>query len=1235
MPWSQSSSSLPLFHPSTSILVCPLFYFPQVSISPDRLDKATLKVHLPNGGFNVVKFGDAIDVKGIITLITSRLATGQRAYQHLYAMRLHHPPTGEVYWLHQDTTMYQVQEKYERKHPHSEWRYELRVRYLPQNLTDLYEKDRVTFYYYYDQQHFKKVAALSELECMFKFFDLLRAHYRFDQERFRCALGSGWSIPVELVIGPDLGISYMTHRATTQSLDFQPTRMAEFDRIQAIQTLVSDCETHRKAVVQLRVAGTTETLTITCPSLEVAESLADLIDGYCRLVTQSTTSLWNRKDAHPPKYRQQQQQQHSGGSKQTSGGSGSPETTAAQTGTMLSEDYAEIVDEEGDYSTPATRDYELVRNQVELGEIIGEGQFGDVHKGTFKGRDNQSIPVAVKTCKADADLATAEKFLEEAYIMQQFDHPHIIKLIGVCSESPIWIVMELARLGEMRAYLQSNKHRLDLATLLLYTFQLSTALSYLESKKFVHRDIAARNVLVSAHNCVKLADFGLSRWVEDQSYYKASKGKLPIKWMSPESINFRRFTTASDVWMFGVCMWEILMLGVKPFQGVKNNDVIGKIENGERLALPANCPPRLYSLMSQCWAYEPSKRPSFKDIREVLNEILLEERHQQQETMRRENRRVQAMSWGSTGSDDPPPKPARFPVIGASDSTSLASLTGATVNSGAPAPTTYIVAQNPEVLVQLLRENESRGISPSVYTTPASAFNTLAVDFEKHASGSPSSTTTTPSSQSASTPPQSSPALTSVPLALAQSPAIYGVSKKVSAKGVSSPPVSVIGSVTNSPTTSPSASCVPASSAMSIASPVLRKASKSKTKEIGPYHSSNSLVVGGVCVLPPPPSSLTSSPPAAAASGATIDALSSSLVSSATSDGATLSSTSFTSSYGGGADLDTSAMTSSSVNVAEDGGGQNQVTPGTSVYGDGLLEDGGGGGGPVDSELELEQQMLEQRLRQQQRESEEDGRWLAEEETNLKKRLSIATSVSDRSDTDSVDGSPLHHGGNVSTPPLTSSATPPSTICRTSSQHDSSERDRSSTPLSNGSAEERVIVVKKMEPTPTADLDRTNDKVYDCTTRVQQSRADQYLELVRRVGMELRALLSSVDTLVPVFPISAHREVEMAHKVLSTIPKTVENDIGETQNEVRPANVTLQEAPASVVREAPSLSSLERQRKMAVASSAMSNVMVQQPIYSAAAKPPISATASAIPISHKATNLSGTGSIASSNPTDS
>ncbi|KAF4528011.1 hypothetical protein B566_EDAN002194 [Ephemera danica] len=775
--------------------------------SPDRLgwDKGTLKVHLPNGGFNVVKFGDAIDVKGIISLVTNRLANGRRAFEHLYAMRLHHVPSNKMYWLHQDTTMYQVQEKYEKRHPASEWRYELRVRYLPKRMTDLYEQDKVTFNYYYDQvrfdylsadlpttldheiavqlgclqmryyfinmtnmaldkkvnleylerevglhkflprsvlraakpkalrkliQHyFKKFANLSEENLLFNFLDLLRGIYRYDEERFSCDLGTGWSIPVELVIGPDLGISYMSHRNTdAHAGGLQPMRMAEFERVLSIQTLVSDCNTHTKGVVQLRVAGAAESLTITLPSLDEAESLADLVDGYCRLHNPSGPSLWTRKEGNPPRQRQKE----GSGSASPEGGGGGGKN---KTGTMLSEDYAEIVDEEGDYSTPATRDYELQRDQVELGEIIGEGQFGDVHKGVFRGRDGTAVPVAVKTCKADADLATAEKFLEEAYIMQQFDHPHIIRLIGVCSVSPIWLVMELARLGEMRAYLLSNKSRLDLSTLLLYTFQLSTALSYLESKKFVHRDIAARNVLVSSHHCVKLADFGLSRWVEDQSYYKASKGKLPIKWMAPESINFRRFTTASDVWMFGVCMWEILMLGVKPFQGVKNNDVIGKIENGERLALPADCPPRLYSLMSQCWCYEPSKRPSFKEIREVLNEILMDERHQKEETMRRENRRVQAMSWGSSGSDDPaPPKPARFPLEGS---------VAPAVQAPPPQVSTYIVAQNPEVLAQLLKENEARGLSPAVYTTPASAFNTLAVDFAAGATASSSSAAST------------------------------------------------------------------------------------------------------------------------------------------------------------------------------------------------------------------------------------------------------------------------------------------------------------------------------------------------------------------------------------------------------------------------------------------------------------------------------------------------------------
>ncbi|XP_034408929.1 focal adhesion kinase 1-like isoform X4 [Cyclopterus lumpus] len=323
------------------------------------------------------------------------------------------------------------------------------------------------------------------------------------------------------------------------------------------------------------------------------------------------------------------------------------------------DDYAEIIDEEDTYTMPSTRDYEIQRDCIELGRCIGEGQFGDVHQGVYISPENPALSVAVKTCKNSTSDSVREKFLQEALTMRQFDHPHIVKLMGVITDNPVWIIMELCTLGELRSFLQVRKYSLDLATLILYSYQLSAALAYLESKRFVHRDIAARNVLVSTVDCVKLGDFGLSRYMEDSSYYKASKGKLPIKWMAPESINFRRFTTASDVWMFGVCMWEILMFGIKPFQGVKNNDVIGRIENGERLAMPPQCPPTLYSLMTKCWSYDPSKRPRFTELKTQLSTILEEEKLQQLERSRMEMRRQVTVSWDSGGAEEAPPKPSR------------------------------------------------------------------------------------------------------------------------------------------------------------------------------------------------------------------------------------------------------------------------------------------------------------------------------------------------------------------------------------------------------------------------------------------------------------------------------------------------------------------------------------------------------------------------------------------------
>ncbi|XP_012316630.1 focal adhesion kinase 1 isoform X16 [Aotus nancymaae] len=669
----------------------------------------------PTTWASIIRHGDATDVRGIIQKIVD-----SHKVKHVacYGFRLSHLRSEEVHWLHVDMGVSSVREKYELAHPPEEWKYELRIRYLPKGFLNQFTEDKPTLNFFYQQvksdymleiadqvdqeialklgcleirrsywemrgnalekksnyevlekdvglkrffpkslldsvkaktlrkliqQTFRQFANLNREESILKFFEILSPVYRFDKECFKCALGSSWIISVELAIGPEEGISYLTDKGCN------PTHLADFNQVQTIQYSNSE-DKDRKGMLQLKIAGAPEPLTVTAPSLTIAENMADLIDGYCRLVNGASQSFIIRPQkegerALPsiPKLANSEKQ-----------GMRTHAVSVSET-----DDYAEIIDEEDTYTMPSTRDYEIQRERIELGRCIGEGQFGDVHQGVYISPENPALAVAIKTCKNCTSDSVREKFLQEALTMRQFDHPHIVKLIGVITENPVWIIMELCTLGELRSFLQVRKYSLDLASLILYAYQLSTALAYLESKRFVHRDIAARNVLVSSNDCVKLGDFGLSRYMEDSTYYKASKGKLPIKWMAPESINFRRFTSASDVWMFGVCMWEILMHGVKPFQGVKNNDVIGRIENGERLPMPPNCPPTLYSLMTKCWAYDPSRRPRFTELKAQLSTILEEEKAQQEERMRMESRRQATVSWDSGGSDEAPPKPSR------------------------------------------------------------------------------------------------------------------------------------------------------------------------------------------------------------------------------------------------------------------------------------------------------------------------------------------------------------------------------------------------------------------------------------------------------------------------------------------------------------------------------------------------------------------------------------------------
>nr|KAF6300822.1 protein tyrosine kinase 2 [Myotis myotis] len=669
----------------------------------------------PTTWASIIRHGDATDVRGIIQKIVD-----SHKVKHVacYGFRLSHLRSEEVHWLHLDMGVSSVREKYELAHPPEEWKYELRIRYLPKGFLNQFTEDKPTLNFFYQQvksdymleiadqvdqdialklgcleirrsywemrgnalekksnyevlekdvglkrffprslldsvkaktlrkliqQTFRQFANLNREESILKFFEILSPVYRFDKECFKCALGSSWIISVELAIGPEEGISYLTDKGCN------PTHLADFNQVQTIQYSNSE-DKDRKGMLQLKIAGAPEPLTVTAPSLTIAENMADLIDGYCRLVNGASQSFIIRPQkegerALPsiPKLANSEKQ-----------GVRTHAVSVSET-----DDYAEIIDEEDTYTMPSTRDYEIQRERIELGRCIGEGQFGDVHQGIYVSPENPALAVAIKTCKNCTSDSVREKFLQEALTMRQFDHPHIVKLIGVITENPVWIIMELCTLGELRSFLQVRKYSLDLASLILYAYQLSTALAYLESKRFVHRDIAARNVLVSSNDCVKLGDFGLSRYMEDSTYYKASKGKLPIKWMAPESINFRRFTSASDVWMFGVCMWEILMHGVKPFQGVKNNDVIGRIENGERLPMPPNCPPTLYSLMTKCWAYDPSRRPRFTELKAQLSTILEEEKAQHEERVRMESRRQVTVSWDSGGPDEAPPKPSR------------------------------------------------------------------------------------------------------------------------------------------------------------------------------------------------------------------------------------------------------------------------------------------------------------------------------------------------------------------------------------------------------------------------------------------------------------------------------------------------------------------------------------------------------------------------------------------------
>lgn len=266
--------------------------------------------------------------------------------------------------------------------------------------------------------------------------------------------------------------------------------------------------------------------------------------------------------------------------------------------------------------------WELSNDDVILQDKIGRGNFGDVYKARLKSSKKQ---VAVKTCRMTLPEEQKRKFLQEGRILKQYDHPNIVKLIGICvQKQPIMIVMELVPGGSLLNYLRKNATTLNTKQLMSMCRDAASGMRYLESKNCIHRDLAARNCLIGYENIVKISDFGMSR--EEEEYIVSDGMKqIPIKWTAPEALNFGKYTSLCDVWSYGILMWEIFTGGDTPYTGMSNSRARERIDSGYRMPAPDNTPQEMHRLMLKCWSYEPEARPHFEEIYNVVEALLARE----------------------------------------------------------------------------------------------------------------------------------------------------------------------------------------------------------------------------------------------------------------------------------------------------------------------------------------------------------------------------------------------------------------------------------------------------------------------------------------------------------------------------------------------------------------------------------------------------------------------------------
>ncbi|XP_063278561.1 ephrin type-A receptor 5 isoform X4 [Prinia subflava] len=268
---------------------------------------------------------------------------------------------------------------------------------------------------------------------------------------------------------------------------------------------------------------------------------------------------------------------------------------------------------------------EIEASCITIERVIGAGEFGEVCSGRLKLQGKREFPVAIKTLKVGYTEKQRRDFLGEASIMGQFDHPNIIHLEGVVTKSkPVMIVTEYMENGSLDTFLKKNDGQFTVIQLVGMLRGIASGMKYLSDMGYVHRDLAARNILINSNLVCKVSDFGLSRVLEDdpEAAYTTRGGKIPIRWTAPEAIAFRKFTSASDVWSYGIVMWEVMSYGERPYWEMTNQDVIKAVEEGYRLPSPMDCPAALYQLMLDCWQKDRNSRPKFDEIVSILDKLI-------------------------------------------------------------------------------------------------------------------------------------------------------------------------------------------------------------------------------------------------------------------------------------------------------------------------------------------------------------------------------------------------------------------------------------------------------------------------------------------------------------------------------------------------------------------------------------------------------------------------------------